>query len=120
MTGSTEMIFARLGLEERQQLLSKVCGTARFTLVDGPDTDYWLLRVDHGQVSISQEDADADCSVRMERAFFERLVGGHENTVAAILRGAITCSGDMALLLSIQRIFPGPPRHYPANDLRDR
>ena len=30
--------------------------------------------------------------------------------MAAVLRGALVCTGDVELLLAIQRIFPGPPR----------
>ena len=30
--------------------------------------------------------------------------------MAAVLRGALVCTGDVELLFAIQRIFPGPPR----------
>ena len=29
--------------------------------------------------------------------------------MAAVLRGDIRCTGDVQMLLMIQRIFPGPP-----------
>ena len=115
MADITEKFFAWLEMDGHQPLLRKVRGTARFDLIQGPETDHWLVGVDDGQVWVSRGDGDADCSVRMEKVFFERLVRGEENAVAAVLRGAITCAGDVALLLSIQRIFPGPPRLSPAD-----
>ena len=48
--------------------------------------------------------------VTADRRLFERLCRGEENAMAAVLRGALVCSGDVELLFAIQWIFPGPPR----------
>ena len=86
----------------------------RFDLVDGGRTDRWLVAVDKGDTVVSHQDGLAECTIRAERALFERLCRGEENAMAAVLRGALVCTGDVELLYAIQRIFPGPPRERPA------
>jgi putative sterol carrier protein len=61
-------------------------------------------------VSREGRDVDADCAIRADTAFFDRLANGEENAMAAVLRGALVCTGDVELLLAIQRVFPGPAR----------
>jgi putative sterol carrier protein len=104
-----EEFFRELGRRGHEPLLAKVTGRVRFDLVDGGATDRWLVAVDKGDVSVSHKGGAADCTIRAERALFERLCRGEENAIAAVLRGALACSGDVELLFAIQRIFPGPP-----------
>lgn len=83
----------------------------RFDLANSKaQVDHWLVAVDRGDVTITQDTAAADCTIRTDKALFERLITGKENAIAATLRGAIVCSGNVELLFAIQRIFPGPPR----------
>ena len=107
--------FEELGRRGHEPLLAKVTGRVRFDLVDGGGTaDRWLVAVDKGDVTVGHEGGQADCTIRAERALFERLCRGEENVMAAVLRGALVCTGDVELLFAIQRIFPGPPRERPA------
>jgi len=106
--------FEELGRRGHEPLLAKVTGRVRFDLVDGGRTDRWLVAVDKGDVTVGHEGGQADCTIRAERALFERLCCGEENAMAAVLRGALVCTGDVELLYAIQRIFPGPPRERPA------
>ena len=111
MVDTIEGFFQQLVDQQPQPLLGKVRGTVRFQLLDPQrGDDHWLIAIDHGDVSVSHVDGRADGTMRAEKAFFERLLQGKENAVAAMLRGAIVCSGDVELLLAIQRIFPGPPK----------
>jgi putative sterol carrier protein len=102
--------FQKLDRREHEPLLAKVTGRVRFDLVKGGHTDRWLVTVDKGDTAISHKGGPAECTVRADRALFERLCRGEENALAAVLRGALVCSGDVELLFAIQRIFPGPPR----------
>ena len=62
-----------------QPLLAKVRGTVRFDLVGGDGAaDNWLVAVDHGDLTISQDKAAADCTIRADKALFERLIQGRE------------------------------------------
>ena len=102
--------FEELGRREHEPLLAKVSGRVRFDLVDAGRPDRWLVAVDKGDTTVLHKGGPADCTVRADRALFERLCRGEENAMAAVLRGALVCSGDVELLFAIQRIFPGPPR----------
>jgi putative sterol carrier protein len=102
--------FQKLDRREHEPLLAKVTGRVRFDLVEGGHTDRWLVTVDKGDTAVSHKGGPADCTIRAERALFERLCRGEENAMAAVLRGALVCSGEVELLFAIQRVFPGPPR----------
>ena len=102
--------FEELGRGEHGPLLAKVTGRVRFDLVEGGRPDRWLVALDRGDTTVWHKGGPADCTIRAERALFERLCRGEENAMAAVLRGALVCSGDVELFFAIQRIFPGPPR----------
>jgi len=96
-----------LGRRDHVVLLAKVSGRVRFDLVEGPDTDPWLLTIDEGAVTVSHRTGSADCTVRGERSLFDQLVSGQAHMMSAVLRGALACTGDVDLVIAIQRIFPG-------------
>ena len=102
--------FQELGRRGHEPLLAKVTGSVRFDLVDDGRTDRWLVTVNKGVTAVSHEGGPAACTIRTDRALFERLCRGEENAIAAVLRGALICAGDVELLFAIQRIFPGPAR----------
>ena len=114
MSDAVVEFFEELGQRGHEPLLAKVTGSARFDLVDGGRTDQWLVAIDKGDTVVSHQDGPAACTIRAGRALFERLCRGEENAMAAVLRGALVCTGDVELLYAIQRIFPGPPRERPA------
>lgn len=110
MAATIEGFFQELVAEGYQPLLGKVQGTIGFDLVgnDG-EVDHWLVTVDRGHFMVSQQNSPADCVIQADKALFAQLIKGEENAIAATLRGAIVCTGDVELLFAIQRIFPGPP-----------
>jgi putative sterol carrier protein len=115
MSDDVVEFFEELGQRGHEPLLAKVTGRVRFDLVDGGGTtDRWLVAVDKGDTVVSHQGGPAACTIQAERALFERLCRGEENVMAAVLRGALACTGDVELLFAIQRIFPGPPRERPA------
>jgi putative sterol carrier protein len=115
MSDDVVEFFEELGQRGHEPLLAKVTGRVRFDLVDGAGTtDRWLVAVDKGDTVVSHQGGPAECTIQAERTLFERLCRGEENAMAAVLRGALVCTGDVELLFAIQRIFPGPPRERPA------
>ena len=48
--------------------------------------------------------------MRADIDVFDRLARGVDNAMAATLRGALTCAGEVDLLLAVQKLFPGPDR----------
>jgi putative sterol carrier protein len=110
MADTVEEFFQELEDKGHQPLLAKLNGTVRFDLMNGNGpTDHWLVAIDHGDFTISNENTDADCVIRAEKELFKLLITGEENAIAATLRGALVCAGNVELLFAIQRIFPGPP-----------
>ena len=108
MADTISDFFQRLGERGHQPLLAHMRGAVRFDIRgDDGELDRWVVAVDRGAVTVSQGNADADCIIGADGALFERLVNGEENAMAAVLRGALRCSGDVEMLLTIQRIFPG-------------
>ena len=114
MSDDVVEFFEELGRRGHEPLLAKVTGRVRFDLVDGARTDQWLVALDKGDAVVPHQAGQAECTIRAERALFERLCRGEENAMAAVLRGAVVCTGDVELLFAVQRIFPGPPRQQPA------
>lgn len=106
---TTTRFFEELDRRGFEPLLAKTSGTLRFDLHEGPQTTHWLLEIDRGNLRVRQEDQEADTVVGTEPRLFDELVTGEENTIAALLRGDMTVSGDLRLVLQIERIFPGPP-----------
>jgi len=110
MSDPTREFFA--GLEARGQvpMLRSTSGTLRFDLEDGARVQHWYVTIKRGAVTVSHEAGEADCSVGASKELFDRLASGTANAMAAALRGLVQASGDLGLLISFQRLFPGPPR----------
>lgn len=105
--------FTELGRRGQEPLLRKAAGRARFDLVDGEDTEHWLLTIDQGAIRVSRENADADVVVRADKAFFDRVIAGERNMMAAALRGEVELEGDPRKLVLLQRIVPRPSARQP-------
>jgi putative sterol carrier protein len=107
MTGA---LFEQLARRGHEPLLEKVSGTIRFEIVDGKQTERWLVSIDKGDVSVSRKNVRADCTLRADKAVFDRVASGKMNAMAATLRGDIALDGESELLVPFQRLLPGPPR----------
>ena len=58
---------------------------------------------------MSHKNAKADCVVRTDKKLFDKLVTGRANPITAFLRAEVDVDGDIGLMASFIRIFPGPP-----------
>jgi hypothetical protein len=115
----TARFLDELGRRGTEPLLRHVSGRVRFDVVNGRRVDSWLVVVDRGQLTVTREAGPAQCTMRAAAETFDRIVEGRANAVAAVLRGALACHGDLELLFAIQRIFPDPPRGWdPTADAR--
>ncbi|RZU49399.1 SCP-2 sterol transfer family protein [Krasilnikovia cinnamomea] len=101
--------FEDLSQRKHDPRLSHVTATVRFDIVDGRQTDSWRLVVRDGQLEVEPGDGAADATVTAERTVFEGLVSGTVNAMAALLRGELLLEGNANLIVSVQRLFPGPP-----------
>ena len=100
--------FGGLAERGREPLLQNVSGTLRFDLVDGERVEHWHLTIKNGDIAVSHKDAEADAVVRTAKVLFEGITAGTVNAMAAALRGALVPQGNLALVVTFQRLFPGP------------
>jgi hypothetical protein len=83
--------------------------TLRFDVPDGTRAERWYVTINDGDVSVARQDGKTDAIVTTERPALEAIVTGRLNAQAALLRGLLTCQGDVAALMVFQRCLPGPP-----------
>jgi putative sterol carrier protein len=110
MTNQAKTFFDGLATRGYEPLLDSTSGTLRFDVADGRKTDHWYVTVKKGDVTVSHDDAEADAVLRLDKKLFEGVTAGTVNSMAAMLRNQIRAEGDLGLLISFQRVFPGPPR----------
>ncbi len=98
-----------VALRGHEPSLANASGTVRFEIVDGRQTERWLLTVSRGDLAVSRRNTRADVTLRAPRALFEQIFQGKTNATAAFLRGALQIDGDVELIVLVQRLLPGPP-----------
>jgi putative sterol carrier protein len=105
----TAEFFDGLARRGHEPLLAKARGTVRVDLVDGKQSERWLVTVDRGDITVSHRNVRGDCTLRADKALFEAMARGEVNATAAVLRGDVGVEGDWELLVLFQRLFPSPP-----------
>lgn len=108
MTSPMEEFLTELGRRGYEPLLSAATGTIRFDVHRGGRTEYRLVRVDRGKVSVTKGKGKAEAVVDADGDLLDEIVTGRLNAMAAVLRGALHVEGDPELLIQLQRTFPGP------------
>lgn len=121
MTDPTVELFERLGRRGHVPTLEKVRGLVRFDIGLDRHFEHWLVAIDNGDISVSQEMRDADCIVQTDKGLFDQVATGRENAITALLRGAMQVNGRLDLLVLLERLLPGPPgARDPREDRRER
>jgi predicted lipid carrier protein YhbT len=109
MLDPTVELFDRLRRHGHEPLLEHVEGSVRFDLADESGVDHWTVTISRGDLSVTREDRDADCIVSSAKARFDRVATGEDNAIAMLLRAEIVATGDVELLVVLERLLPGPP-----------
>ena len=109
MADRTAAFFHRLAERGHEPLFARAAGTIRVELVNGGETERWSVAFDKGDITVSHKNTAADCTLRTDKASFDKIATGKMNATAAVLRGGVTIEGDPELLVLFQRAFPGPP-----------
>lgn len=108
-TDPTAEFFESLSKAGQEPLLRTDSGTLRFDLSEGKTIDHWYVAVKKGDVKVSHKNVKADAVLHGDKKLFDELATGKANAMASFLRGRLSGEGDVGLLMSFQRLFPGPP-----------
>lgn len=95
-------------------------GTVRLDISEDGQTEHWYLTLDRQNVEVTRSVENADLVVRADRAVFDRLAAGESHIGSALLRNEVTVQGNLKLLMSLRRIFPGPASARHPRDLTGR
>ncbi|MFI9643855.1 glycogen debranching N-terminal domain-containing protein [Micromonospora sp. NPDC051925] len=109
MDAQIDEFFAGLPDHSPGRLPATARGLLRFDFVDEEGTTAtWFVRLVDGQTQVARSGERPDCTVEIRPEAFVRLLAGRDNTVAMLLRGALSVEGDLALLLTFRRLLPVP------------
>jgi putative sterol carrier protein len=71
--------------------------------IDGAGS--WLVEVDDGKVSVSEDGGDADTIISTSAETFMKIAGGEQNPTSAYMSGKLKVSGDMGQAMKLQKLF---------------
>ena len=55
--------------------------------------------------NVSTDDADADCTINIDKDVFDAILTGDENPIGAFMGGKMNVEGDMSLAMKLQSLF---------------
>jgi len=117
----TARLFERISRLGRVDALAEVDGRLRFDLHEGDRVEHRAIIVHRGQISVGQEIDDPDCVVDADKALFDRMASGQSNAMTALLRGDMMITGDVLLVVLLERLLPGPAgAHGPRRTSRSK
>jgi putative sterol carrier protein len=71
--------------------------------IDGSGS--WLVDVDDGKVTVTEDDGDADCTISASSETFLKIANREQNPTAAYMSGKLKVKGDMGQAMKLQRLF---------------
>ena len=105
MTDPTEEFFEEVARRGHEPMLERLSATVRWDIINGDRVDQRVVRIDHGDLSVTVGQEPADCVIILERAACDDVVTGRTSVLAALLRGAAVVEGDPELMVLAQRLF---------------
>jgi putative sterol carrier protein len=71
--------------------------------IDGAGT--WLVEVDDGKVSVSENEGEADTTISTSTDTFMKIANGEQNPTSAYMSGKLKVKGDMGQAMKLQKLF---------------
>jgi putative sterol carrier protein len=71
--------------------------------IDGAGT--WLVDVDDGKVSVSENGGDAETTISASADTFMKIASGEQNPTSAYMSGKLNVKGDMGQAMKLQKLF---------------
>jgi putative sterol carrier protein len=71
--------------------------------IDGSGS--WLVDVDDGKVTVTEDGGEADCTISTSSETFMKIANGEQNPTAAYMSGKLKVKGDMGQAMKLQKLF---------------
>ena len=71
--------------------------------IDGSGS--WHVDVDDGEVTVTENGGDADCTISTSTETFLKIANGEQNPTAAYMSGKLKVKGDMGQAMKLQKLF---------------
>jgi putative sterol carrier protein len=71
--------------------------------IDGSGS--WLVDVDDGKITVTEDGGDADCTISTSSETFVKIANGEQNPTAAYMSGKLKVKGDMGQAMKLQKLF---------------
>jgi putative sterol carrier protein len=84
---------------------SKAAGMTASYKFDIDGSGSWLVDVDDGKVTVTEDDGDADCTISTSSETFLKIANGEQNSTAAYMSGKLKIKGDMGQAMKLQKLF---------------
>jgi putative sterol carrier protein len=84
---------------------SKTAGMTNSYLFDIEGAGKWTVRVEDGNVSVSEGGEDADAVITTSDETFEKIISGDQNPTSAYMTGKLKVKGDMGAAMKLQKLF---------------
>jgi hypothetical protein len=110
MADATQDFFhslARRGHDRRLTVIDE--GSVRFDIDRGGQVDHWLVAIEKGDITVTEQATGGDAVVRADRAVFDRIASGEAYFLTTVLRGEAAVEGSPRLFATVRRLFPPPP-----------
>ena len=84
---------------------AKTAGMRNSYVFDVQGAGQWTVRVDDGQVNVSEGAEQADVTISASAETFEKLARGEQNPTTAYMTGKLKIKGDMGAAMKLQKLF---------------
>jgi putative sterol carrier protein len=102
MVESPREFFETLGSRVDSSKAAGLTATYCFE-IDGAGS--WLVDVDDGNVTVSEDGGDADCTISASSETFMQIANGEQNPTVAYMSGKLKVKGDMGQAMKLQKLF---------------
>ncbi|MEU9507967.1 sterol-binding protein [Micromonospora sp. NPDC048170] len=110
MADATQDFFhglARRGHDRRLTSIDE--GSVRFDISRDGRTDHWLVAIDRGDITVSEQATGGDAVVEADGAVFDRIASGEAYFLTTVLRGEAAVAGNPRIFATVRKLFPPPP-----------
>ena len=84
---------------------SKTAGMNNSYRFDVEGAGSWTVNVRDGAIDVSEDGADADCTITTSEENFQRILSGEQNPMTAYMSGKLKVKGDMGAAMKLQKLF---------------